>query len=210
AQVLGQERRPRLHHHGQRELAQDRGRVGRHRQDPVARHAHADAPAQLVALELVVADAEGGLVQQVDADVRLEVGAVFLERDDGRIVRRDDEIEALAIAEGDQGTLPGIVLGRIRRQLVDGAHVARADGHLLRRAPGDVDVDSLAPERTDDRQEARVALPEDEDLPPHHAAAPVAARAGEPRISSNTASTARAWRWMSKTATPPARAAWPL
>src|SRR5439155_10521978 len=108
--------------------------------------------------------------------------AVLLERDDGRVVGRDDEIEALPLAERDERPLPGVVDGREWRQLVDRADVSRADGHLRRRAPGDVDRDAPAAERADDGQEARVALAEHEDLPPRHAAAPAAARSGAPRM----------------------------
>src|SRR5262249_5253256 len=193
SEIVGAEGGAGLHDHRQRELAQHVGRVGGHRQDQGIRHPDADLATDLVAALLVVAHAVGAIVQQVDARVRLEIGAVLLQRGDRRVVGRDHEVGALAPAEIEKRPFPGVVAGAKRWQLVHRVHVARPPGDLDGGAPGDVHLDALAAERPDDGQEARVALAEHEDLAP-------AAHAGtRDATSSKTASMARACPLMSKT-----------
>src|SRR5262245_38057723 len=201
AQVFRAERRACLHHHRQRELTQHVRRLGWHRQDEVVRHRDADLATHLVAALLVVADAVGAIAQQVDARVRLQVGSVLLQRDDGGIVGRDHQVEALALAEIQERPLPGVVTRPEGRQFVHGVHVTRAPGHLDGGAPRDVHLDALAAERPDDGQEARVALAEHEDFAA--ATHPVTREA----TSSNTPSTARACALMSNSSATRARAA---
>src|SRR4029453_10302151 len=155
---------------------------------------------------LGVGDAIGLIVEQVDAHVRLQVGAVLLERDDGGVVGRDHQVEAFARAQVEERALPALVVRAERRDLMHGAHVARAARHLRGRAPRDVHLDTLAPERPDDGQEARVALAEDEHLPGGTGIAHAGARPRD-RTSSNTASIACACPRMSKTGAAPVRAA---
>src|SRR5262245_14566301 len=205
AQVLGAERRARLHHDGQREVAQHLVRVGGDGQDEMSRDTDADLATHVVAPLLVVPDAIRLLVQEVDARVRLQVGAVLLQRDDRRVVRRDHEIEALARAQVEEGALPRVVTGTKGGGLVRHTDVSRAPRDLGGRAPGDVHLGALAAERTDDGEEARVALAEHQ-----HLAGAGGAHAGarlRDSTSSKTSSTARAWPSMSKTALTRTRAA---
>src|SRR5262245_6255401 len=112
-------------------------RVGGDGQDEMSRDAHADLSTYVVAALLVVPHAVRELVQHIDAYVRRQVGAVLLQRDDRRIVRRDHEIEAFAGAQVEEGALPRVVTGTEGWQLVRRADVARAARNLGGRAPGD-------------------------------------------------------------------------
>jgi hypothetical protein len=151
------ERGRRLEGERQPERPDERRGVGGGVHRLLARQRDPEPRPEGVRLRLAVDDREDRVGQQVHARVRLHERAGGLQGQEARVVARDHQIDGVPAYERDECRGPHV--GALARggQRVRLVHVARAERQRVRRRPGHVDLDAVASERADHREEgARV------------------------------------------------------